>query len=38
MMLEIRMLGYVFDFTSIQSRVLKMTDNPDKVYLKAPLK
>lgn len=35
---EIRMLGYVFDFPSIQKRIVKMTDNPDKVYSTAPLK
>ena len=35
---EIRMIGYEFDFSSIQKRIVKMTDNPDKVYLTAPLK
>ena len=35
---EIRMIGYLFDFQSIQKRILKMTDNPDKVYVTAPLK
>lgn len=35
---EIRMLGYVFDFLSIQNRIVKMTDNPDRVYSTAPLK
>lgn len=35
---EIRMSGYVFDFELIIDRVLRMTDNPDKVYLKAPLR
>ena len=34
----IRMLGYRFDFDAIKSRVLKMTDYPDKVYVTAPLK
>ena len=35
---EIRMIGYEFDFPSIQKRIVKMTDNPDKVYTTAPLK
>lgn len=35
---EIRMNGYVFDFSSIQRRIVSMTDNPDKVYATAPLK
>ena len=35
---EIRMLGYEFDFSSIQKRIIKMTDNPDKVYSMSPLK
>lgn len=35
---EIRMLGYVFDFSSIQKRIVRMTDSPDKVYSTAPLK
>ena len=35
---EIRMLGYAFDFASIQKRIVKMTDNPDKVYSTVPLK
>ena len=34
---EIRMFGYVFDLPSIQKRIVKMTDNPDKVYKTAPL-
>lgn len=34
----ISMLGYRFDFESIKNRILKMTDNPDKVYVTAPLK
>ncbi len=35
---EIRMIGYEFDFERIQNRIIKMTDNPDKVYATAPLK
>ena len=35
---EIRMLGYVFDFQSVEKRIIKMTDYPDKVYATAPLK
>ena len=35
---EIRMLGYVFDFKAIEKRIVKMTDNPDKVYVQFPLK
>lgn len=35
---NIKMLGYRFDFESIKSRVIKMTDNPDKVYVTSPLK
>lgn len=35
---EIMMLGYVFDFSAIQKRIVKMTDNPDKVYSTAPLR
>ena len=35
---EIKMLGYEFDFERIKSRIIKMTDNPDKVYATAPLK
>lgn len=35
---EIKMLGYEFDFERIKSRIIKMTDNPDKVYTTAPLK
>ena len=34
---EIRMLGYVFDFQSVEKRIIKMTDYPDKVYATAPL-
>lgn len=35
---EIKMLGYEFDFESIKSRIIKMTDKPDKIYATAPLK
>ena len=35
---EIRMCGYMFDFDSIEKRIVKMTDNADKVYATAPLK
>ena len=35
---EIRMLGYAFDFSLIEKRIVKMTDYPDKVYATAPLK
>ena len=35
---EIKMLGYEFDFERIKSRIIKMTDKPDKVYATAPLK
>ena len=35
---EIKMLGYEFDFERIKSRIIKMTDKPDKVYTTAPLK
>ena len=35
---SIKMLGYQFDFEAIKSRVIKMTDYPDKVYAVAPLK
>lgn len=34
----VRMLGYRFDFEAIKFRIIKMTDNPDKVYITAPLK
>lgn len=34
----IKMIGYVFDFDLIRKRIVKMTDNPDKVYSMAPLK
>lgn len=35
---SIKMMGYQFDFEAVKSRVVKMTDNPDKVYATAPLK
>ena len=35
---NIRMLGYRFEFDAIKSRVVKMTDSPDKVYITSPLK
>ena len=35
---EIRIPGYSFDFSAIQNRIIKMTDFPDKVYSKTPLK
>ena len=35
---NIKMLDYRFDFEAIKSRVVRMTDNPDKVYVTAPLK
>lgn len=35
---DIKMLGYRFDFEAIKSRVVKMTDYPDKVYVTSPLK
>ena len=35
---NIKMLGYCFDFEAIKSRVVKMTDYPDKVYVTPPLK
>ena len=35
---DIRMLNYQFDFHSIEKRIVKMTDNPDKIYSTAPLK
>ena len=35
---EIRMLGYQFDFAAVEKRIIKMTDNADKVYSTAPLK
>ena len=35
---EINMIGYEFDFERIKSRIIKITDKPDKVYATAPLK
>ena len=35
---EINMIGYEFDFERIKTRIIKMTDKPDKVYATAPLK
>ena len=35
---EIKMIGYTFDFEKVKHRIIKMTDNPDKVYAMAPLK
>lgn len=35
---EIKMTGYVFDFNRIKDRIIRMTDNPDKIYVTAPLK
>ena len=35
---EISMIGYEFDFERIKNRIVKMTDNPDKVYTTVPLK
>ncbi len=35
---EICMIGYEFDFERVKNRIVKMTDNPDKVYATAPLK
>ena len=35
---NIKMVDYLFDFESIKARIVKMTDNPDKVYVTAPLK
>lgn len=35
---NIKMLGYHFDFEAIKTRIVKMTDYPDKVYATAPLK
>lgn len=31
-------IGYTFDFEKVKRRIIKMTDNPDKVYAMAPLK
>lgn len=35
---QIKMLGYQFDFERIKNRIVKMTDNPDKIYSTPPLK
>lgn len=35
---EIRMMGYRFDFDAVKKRIMKMTDEPDKVYTTAPMK
>lgn len=35
---EIKMIGYTFDFEKVKHRIIKMTDNPDKVYAMPPLK
>ena len=35
---EINMIEYEFDFGRIKNRIIKMTDNPDKVYTMAPFK
>ncbi len=35
---EISMIGYEFDFERIKDRIVRMTDNPDKVYATVPLK
>lgn len=35
---EVNMIGYEFDFGRIKNRIIKMTDNPDKVYTMAPFK
>lgn len=35
---NIKMSGYHFDFEAIKTRVVKMTDYPEKVYATAPLK
>ena len=35
---EIKMIGHAFNFEKIKNRIIKMTDNPDKIYLIAPLK
>jgi len=38
LMPEIRMNDYLFDFSAVQKRIIKMTDYPNKVYSTAPLK
>ena len=35
---QIKMQGYQFDFERIKNRIVKMTDNPDKLYSTPPLK
>jgi hypothetical protein len=35
---NIKMLGYHFEFEAIKTRIVKMTDYPDKMYATAPLK
>ena len=35
---NIKMVDYHFDFEAIKTRIVKMTDYPDKVYSTAPLK
>lgn len=35
---EINMIGYSFDFERIKSRIIKMTDYPDKIYSVSPLR
>lgn len=34
---EIKMNGYNFDFSRIKKRIIRMTDDPDRVYSSAPL-
>lgn len=34
---EIKMIGYNFDFSRIKKRIIRMTDDPDRVYSSAPL-
>ena len=34
----IKMIGYKFDFQVVKNRIVKMTDSPDKIFPKAPLK
>lgn len=35
---DIKMIGYKMDWDSVEERIFKMTDNPDKVFRYAPLK
>lgn len=35
---EINMTGYAFDFERIKNRIIKMTDQPEKIYTTAPLR